>query len=98
VGTHQRPQCMHDHAQAARRNRDACRQLAGHVGVVAGLLRCCRRPRWHPETRRPPEHVDDASAYLPVRPCSQQEQPAGCSRAPKHVVLRDFKLSSRLLG
>lgn len=64
-------------ALTARRNRDACVQLAEHVRVVEGLLRRLHqrlpRLRRHPETRRPLEQLDDAlrRAYLLVRSCGQ---------------------------
>ncbi|XP_062229665.1 uncharacterized protein LOC133927286 [Phragmites australis] len=65
-------------ALTARRNRDACLQLAEHVRVVEGLLRRLQmlpRLRQHPETRRPLEQLDDAlrRAYLLVRSCSQEQ-------------------------
>lgn len=65
-------------ALTARRNRDACLQLAEHVRVVEGLLRRLHqrlpRLRRHPETRRPLEQLDDAlrRAYLLVRSCGQE--------------------------
>ncbi|GJN39210.1 hypothetical protein PR202_gb28314 [Eleusine coracana subsp. coracana] len=66
-------------ALTARRNRDACQQLAEHVRVVAGLLRRIHqtlpRLRRHPETRRPLEQLDDAlrRAYLLVRSCGHEQ-------------------------
>ncbi|TVU08641.1 hypothetical protein EJB05_42052, partial [Eragrostis curvula] len=65
-------------ALTARRNRDACLQLAEHVRVVEGLLRRLQmlpRLRRHPETRRPLEQLDDAlrRAYLLVRSCGEEQ-------------------------
>ncbi|KAL6603216.1 hypothetical protein ACP70R_043577 [Stipagrostis hirtigluma subsp. patula] len=63
-------------ALTARRNRDACLQLAEHGRVVAGLLRRLQgvpQLRRRPETRRPLEQLDDAlrRAYLLVRSCGE---------------------------
>ncbi|CAD6335545.1 unnamed protein product [Miscanthus lutarioriparius] len=86
-------------ALTARRNRDACLQLAEHVRVVEGLLRRLQtlpRLRRHPETRRPLEQLDDAlrRAYLLVRSCGQELE----LRSYLYQLLTGAHTAARLLA